>query len=62
MFTSTRQLTMFAAALAIAAVPFLGLILTPPPQTSAVPRDGVLVFEMMRNAPLGLSQLDADAI
>jgi hypothetical protein len=54
---------MFAAALAIATMPFWALILTaPPPQTFAAPRDNMLVSEMMRDAPLGLSQLDADAI
>ena len=56
-----RKLTMFAAAVGLATGAFWAVILTTPPQTSAAQDANVPVSEMMRNAPLDLSTLNADA-
>ncbi len=57
-----RKLTVFAAAFGLAAAAFWAVVLTDPPQTSAAQGNGMPVFEMMRDAPLDLTGLGADAI
>jgi hypothetical protein len=57
-----RKVMMFGAALGLATASFWAVILTSPPQTAAALGATVPVFEMMRNAPLTLPGLDADAI
>ncbi len=57
-----RKLAMFAAAVGLASAAFWAVILTAPPQTAAAQPQTVPVFEMMRNAPLDLAGLEADAI
>jgi hypothetical protein len=57
-----RKVAMFVAALGLATASFWAVIQPSTPQTAAPEGANVPVFEIMRNGPLGLSELNVDAI
>ena len=60
--TETRRVAMFVAAVGLATASFWAVIQPSTSQTTAWEGVNVPVFEMMRNGPLDLSELTADAI